>query len=510
MAKKRETTDIKTLRRAFKFRCDPTVGTRRRLWNALRRAATPVWNSCNGEREAALAEYMKLGDAAIAEQVQHLGRELSEKEEKALRKGAAAQVQWPTAYDQYAHARKKEHPEYKPYSSSMLECAIAKVDGSWKSFMALRKNGDKQARPPRQTNCCHCLTFRKSGWSWPGGGTDTSSQQNRVELMGIGSLKFIKHREIQGKIKTVSITHERSGKWFICFSCEIANFNGVCGSASDVSVASSDASGESTLSSGGSDPETGGTHNLWPAIYSPSPGGSDPETGGTHNAGFFVPRPENGGSDPETPTGKAATVTLYFPGDVFLCDSTGREVEHPEFYFSEIDTLRRLSRSLSRKHQTSPGMKGKREGDFRGRNRRKARVALAKWHEHISAKRDHFLWEQARYYAMNFQQIIVPKWPLKAKIQYAVESRTAMKLLDGSYGKFIGMLKQKAEEFGSEVVEQKNESIWRVEMDLLNRVKRFEETKAVLLKVKKAVKYDNRKAGKSLAGQIKQLKCVEV
>ncbi|MCF7796003.1 transposase [Patescibacteria group bacterium] len=137
---------------------------------------------------------------------------------------------------------------------------------------------------------------------------------------------------------------------------------------------------------------------------------------------------------------KNKKVKIDFPDYLFLEDSYGNKIKHPEFYFNEINELRRLSRALSRKEKGS-------------KNYKKAKYTLHKWHEKISNKRKYFLWEIANKYTKEYDKIEVPKVPLKKKIEQATNSRAAQRLCDAAYGIFVETLHQKAEENQCNIIE---------------------------------------------------------
>lgn len=137
---------------------------------------------------------------------------------------------------------------------------------------------------------------------------------------------------------------------------------------------------------------------------------------------------------------KRRCVKLFFEDNIFIRDSTGNVIEHPRFYFSEIDRLRRLSRSLSRKKKGS-------------KNRKKAKYTLTKWHEHIAHKRKYFLESIACYYTKRFDLIEIPKMPLKQKIMQSTTSRKAMTMCDSAYGLFTSILKHSGKKNGVEIME---------------------------------------------------------
>ncbi len=134
------------------------------------------------------------------------------------------------------------------------------------------------------------------------------------------------------------------------------------------------------------------------------------------------------------------TVRLSFEDNLFIKDSEGEIVKHPEFYFTEIERLRKMSRSLSRKEKGS-------------KNRKKAKYTLQKWHTHIANKRKYFIEEIANDYVSQFDVIEVPKLPLKQKIMQATTSRKAMSLCDAAYGLFVSFLKHCAKKNGKTIVE---------------------------------------------------------
>jgi len=138
-----------------------------------------------------------------------------------------------------------------------------------------------------------------------------------------------------------------------------------------------------------------------------------------------------------------------------------------------LDKLKRLNQNLAQKK-------------YRSENWYKARNTLIKWHERIENKRAYFLWNLARYYAKNFEKVTIQKWPLNKEIKYAIDNKTARRLCDGAYGKFIQMLKHKCNESGTEFIERKELS-WQTEIERLTEQAKMEELTRVLRESKKAV-----------------------
>jgi len=191
--------------------------------------------------------------------------------------------------------------------------------------------------------------------------------------------------------------------------------------------------------------------------------------------------------------------TIWFPDGAFLCDSRGRTVNHPAFYQRQIATLRRLSRSLSRKlearkHRTA----AERERIAalprwqRDRNIFKARRRLARWHEHVAAKRTDFLWRLAREYAERFDAVTLYTRPAKTPIQYAITSNTALRLCDAAYGRFETMLRQKCQQFGTELTIKENPT-WPQQKETLRQARQWQDLGKALRTAKSALKKGSHK-----------------
>ena len=67
-------------------------------------------------------------------------------------------------------ATKKKYPEYKWVYSKVLQGTLRKLDEAYKSFFALWKKGDKDARPPRFKGKAYFTTmcYNQSGFKIEG------------------------------------------------------------------------------------------------------------------------------------------------------------------------------------------------------------------------------------------------------------------------------------------------------------------------------------------------------
>ncbi|MCJ7778045.1 MAG: hypothetical protein MUP16_07020 [Sedimentisphaerales bacterium] len=486
--------DKQTLRKSFKYRCYPNKGTKRRAYHAMR-IMGDVWSNATTHRSRAWYAQQD----ALYKAKQTAGRELTAEERKEVR----AKSPIPSFYDQYSLVAFKNHPEYKGrFDAQSLQNVLHKVDGSFKSFYALRNNGQPNAMPPNQKRLHRCLAYRQSGW----GPKNASGglESNILFLSHIGKFRLRLHRPIEGKIKLVSIT-EKNGKWYVSFSCELEKLSGTCNPVSEVKSNMDNNLRQEYTPSGGDDPEKSGTYNFRHSDAVFASGGDDPEKAGTYNTESSNSCLIAGGDDPE----KAGEIEIAFGlrDNIFIIDSAGFIIEHPEFYGNDLGRLERLNQSLSIKTKWHCKDCGKTNEKYRSnkkgkycidcqsenitkycsKNWFKARYTLRKWHEHIENKRDYFLWNLARYYAENFERVTIQKWPLNKEIEYAIDNKTARKLCDGAYGKFVQMLKHKCNELGTEYIERKDLS-WQKEIERLTEQAKLEKLLTVLREAKKAVK----------------------
>jgi len=120
----------------------------------------------------------------------------------------------------------------------------------------------------------------------------------------------------------------------------------------------------------------------------------------------------------------------------YLTDSEGDKIGNPKFLKEALDELKLKQRKLSRAKKKS--------------NRRKrAKLAVAKLHEHIANQRNDFLHKLANNYVAEYGTIKVENLQIKNMIQ---NHKLARDIADCSWGKFFNLLSYKAEEAGREVI----------------------------------------------------------
>ncbi|MEN3056262.1 MAG: transposase [Candidatus Methanosuratincola petrocarbonis] len=107
---------------------------------------------------------------------------------------------------------KVDKPELNEVHSQVLQNAQERVDLAFKAFFRRVKAGEKPGYP----------RFRGKGWydsfTYPQSGFKLKS--GKLHLSKIGDIKIKLHRQIDGKIKRLTIRRSATGKWFACFSVE--------------------------------------------------------------------------------------------------------------------------------------------------------------------------------------------------------------------------------------------------------------------------------------------------
>jgi putative transposase len=120
-------------------------------------------------------------------------------------------------YDQANQLKeiKETSPEYKDVHSQISQDVLKRVDKAFQAFFRRIKTKQSKAGFPRFQNKqrYNSFTFAQSGFSL----TDS-----KLSLSKIGKIKIKLHRQIIGKVKTLTISRDSCGKWFACFSVETA------------------------------------------------------------------------------------------------------------------------------------------------------------------------------------------------------------------------------------------------------------------------------------------------
>jgi putative transposase len=110
---------------------------------------------------------------------------------------------------------RKTKPELKDIHIHCLRNAQDRLDKAFKSFFRRIKSGDKPGYPRFQGyDRYNSFTFTQDGFKLV---------DNKLKMSKIGSVRIKQHRPTEGKIKTLTIGRDSTGKWYACFSCEVEN-----------------------------------------------------------------------------------------------------------------------------------------------------------------------------------------------------------------------------------------------------------------------------------------------
>jgi putative transposase len=112
-------------------------------------------------------------------------------------------------------AMKSRNPELKKVHSQALQNIANRIRRGFENYWAWKRVGLK-ADTPRFKGWSEykSITYPQSGFSLKNG---------ILKLSKIGDLKINLHRPVEGEVKTLTIKHEPSGKWFAVFACEVEN-----------------------------------------------------------------------------------------------------------------------------------------------------------------------------------------------------------------------------------------------------------------------------------------------
>lgn len=115
---------------------------------------------------------------------------------------------------------KEKYPEYKWVYSKVLQMTLKKLDANYKSFRALKKNGEENARPPKFKSKKYFTTlcYNQSGFKITDSIIAFSHKHPSKEVLSFEILKDLISRE---KIKQVEIFLDSLKRWFVSITYEI-------------------------------------------------------------------------------------------------------------------------------------------------------------------------------------------------------------------------------------------------------------------------------------------------
>jgi putative transposase len=108
---------------------------------------------------------------------------------------------------------KVQRPSLDSVHSQVLQDVVTRLDRSFLGFFRRLKAGEKPGFPRfRGFHRYSSFCFPQSGFFLAGAS---------VKLAKIGDIRIKQHREIEGIIKTCTLTRDTNENWYVCFSCEV-------------------------------------------------------------------------------------------------------------------------------------------------------------------------------------------------------------------------------------------------------------------------------------------------
>ena len=124
-----------------------------------------------------------------------------------------------SCFDQYNYLPeiKALFPEYNNIHSQVLQSTLKRLDSSYQGFFRRVKRGEKSGFPRfKNKDRFHSIFYPQSGF----GVKDTKSKWTHLNLSKIGHIPMLKHRNMEGNLKTCQIIKSSTGKYYACLTCK--------------------------------------------------------------------------------------------------------------------------------------------------------------------------------------------------------------------------------------------------------------------------------------------------
>jgi putative transposase len=113
---------------------------------------------------------------------------------------------------------KRAEADYADDHTHLLQDVTTRLDRAFQAFFRRCKAGENPGYPRfKGRGRYHTFTFKDAAH---GNGAKVVAGGQRVQLAGIGKVKFKLHRPLRGRLKTVSITLDSDGHWYAVFTCD--------------------------------------------------------------------------------------------------------------------------------------------------------------------------------------------------------------------------------------------------------------------------------------------------
>src|SRR5712692_118793 len=111
-------------------------------------------------------------------------------------------------------ALKEARPTLRDVHSQVLQNVAVRIDLAFKAFFRRVKAGEQPGYPRFRG------PDRYDSFCYPQAPSGCKLNEDRLTLSGIGTVRVVLHRPLEGTPKTVCIRRSSTGKWYVTFSCE--------------------------------------------------------------------------------------------------------------------------------------------------------------------------------------------------------------------------------------------------------------------------------------------------
>jgi len=111
---------------------------------------------------------------------------------------------------------KKGDPFLQKIYSQISQEVLARLDKAYQNFFRRVREGIEDPGFPRYRNIkrYNSITYPQNNGSWK------FKDSNKIKLSGIGIIKIINHRSLQGMPKTCTVKKNKLNQWFVIISCK--------------------------------------------------------------------------------------------------------------------------------------------------------------------------------------------------------------------------------------------------------------------------------------------------
>jgi putative transposase len=102
--------------------------------------------------------------------------------------------------------------KFSSVHSQALQNVSKRLSGAFNNFFRRLKAGEKPGYP-RFKSRVHSITYPQAGFKF--------ASDRRLRVSKIGRIPIVKHRDLQGKVRTLTVKQNKLGQWFVVFSCVV-------------------------------------------------------------------------------------------------------------------------------------------------------------------------------------------------------------------------------------------------------------------------------------------------